>query len=174
MTPDPLPPDSGTRSPRFSHLDDAGAPHMVDVGNKPVTDRRARASGEIRVQPATLRLLRDQALPKGDAITVARIAGIMAAKRASDLIPLCHPLLLDDVQVDIGVDDALPGIRVLASVRTSGRTGAEMEALTAVSVTLLTLYDMLKSADKRMMITNIALEAKSGGRSGDLSSLDGI
>lgn len=161
-------------SRRLTHLDDAGAPHMVDVGNKPVTDRRARASGEIRVQPATLQLLRDQALPKGDAIAVARTAGIMAAKRTAELIPLCHPLLLDDVQVAVDVDENLPGIRVVGSVRTTGRTGAEMEALTAVSVTLLTLYDMLKSADKRMVITNIVLEAKSGGRAGDLSSLDGI
>lgn len=147
---------------------------MVDVGDKPVTDRRALATGAIRVQPATLQLVRDRALPKGDAVTVARTAGILAAKRTPELIPLCHALLLDDVRVDVALDDALPGLRVTTSVRTRGRTGAEMEALTATSVTLLTLYDMLKSADKAMMITDIVLEAKSGGHPGDKSSLAGI
>lgn len=140
---------------------------MVDVGDKGVTDRRAVASGELRMAGETLRLVRDRALPKGDAITVARTAGIMAAKRTAELIPLCHPLLLEDVRIDVTVEEALPGLRVTASVRTSGRTGAEMEALTAASVTLLTLYDMIKAADRRMVITNIVLDAKSGGSSGD-------
>lgn len=146
---------------------------MVDVGDKPVTDRRATASGEIRMERSTLALIRQNGLAKGDVLSVARVAGVMAAKRTAELIPLCHVLALDDVQVVIDADDSLPGLRVRVSVRTTGRTGAEMEALTATGVTLLTIYDMAKAVDRRMVIGNIVLEAKSGGRSGELSSLDG-
>lgn len=158
---------------RLSHVAADGAARMVDVGDKPVTVRRATASGDITMAPATVGLIRDDGLAKGDVLAVARVAGVMAAKRTADLIPLCHPLVLDDVRIDVELDESLPGVRVRTSVRTAGRTGAEMEALTATAVTLLTIYDMAKSADRRMVIGNIVLEAKSGGRAGDLSSLDG-
>ena len=155
--------------PALTHVDDAGAARMVDVGDKPVTDRRATASGTITMRPETLALIEGHAMKKGDVISVARIAGVMGAKRTADLIPLCHPLPLSDVQVAVTPDRALPGLRVTASARTEGRTGVEMEALTAVTVTLLTIYDMAKATDRGMVIGNIVLEAKSGGR----SSVDG-
>jgi cyclic pyranopterin phosphate synthase len=136
---------------------------MVDIGDKPVTDRRAEARGAIRMQPGTLEVVSRGEARKGDVLGVARVAGIMAAKRTSELIPLCHPLTLDDVRVEIEVERSLPGLRVTAAVRTTGRTGAEMEALTAVAVTLLTIYDMTKSVDREMVITDIVLTAKSGG-----------
>lgn len=170
-------PDPGTRrqpeAPGLTHVDPAGALRMVDVGDKAVTDRRASASGTIRMRPETLALIRANGLRKGDVVTVARIAGIMASKRAAELIPLCHPLPLDDVQVEIEPDESLPGLRVVVHVRTHGRTGAEMEALTAVSLALLTIYDMAKGADREMVIGEIVLEAKTGGVRGSFSRVDG-
>lgn len=157
--------------PTFTHLDDSGRAHMVDVGDKAVTRRRAVARGEVHMSPATARAIVDGALPKGDVLAVARIAGIQAAKRTSDLIPLCHPLMLTKVTVDLTVDDSR--VLIEATAETTGQTGVEMEALTACSVAALTLYDMCKSADKDMVIGNIALWNKSGGRSGDYTRVDG-
>lgn len=160
--------------PALSHVGADGALRMVDVGDKPVTDRRAVATGTIRMNAETLALVRRSGLAKGDVVAVARVAGIMAAKRTAELIPLCHPLQLDDIQVAIEPVEQPSGMRVTASVRTFGRTGAEMEALTAVSVALLTIYDMAKAADRNMVISDIVLTAKTGGRSHDSASLDGI
>jgi len=142
----------------FSHLDSQGAAKMVDVTGKPVQTRTAIAAGQILCHPKTIALLRKQALPKGDVLAVARIAGIQAAKKTSDLIPLCHPLPLDQVTVNFEVKD--DRIEILATARTSARTGVEMEALTAVSVAALTLYDMMKAADKEMCIGEIQLLQK--------------
>jgi cyclic pyranopterin phosphate synthase len=153
--------------PRLTHIDDAGAAHMVDVGDKAATSREATAAGSITMLPATLALIRDGLAKKGDVIATARIAGIMAAKRTHELIPLCHPLALTKVSVDITLDDALPGLVVTATCRVMGQTGVEMEALTAVSVACLTIYDMVKAADRGMVIGAIRLLAKSGGKSGD-------
>ncbi len=150
----------------LSHLDAEGRARMVDVSAKPVTDRWARATGFIRMQPATLAAIRANELAKGDALGVARIAGIMAAKRTAELIPLCHPLALTDITVDITVDEALPGLRVDATAKTAAQTGVEMEAIVAVSVTLVTVYDMAKAVDKSMVIGEIFLAEKVGGRSG--------
>ena len=150
----------------LSHVGPEGEARMVDVGAKPDTARAARAAGEIRMTSETLDAIRSNALAKGDVVAVARVAGVMAAKRTAELIPLCHPLPLTDVDVRIALDESLPGIRVEATARTVGKTGVEMEALTAVSVTLLTIYDMAKSLDKRMRIGSIRLLEKSGGRSG--------
>jgi cyclic pyranopterin phosphate synthase len=151
----------------LTHLDDAGRPRMVDVGEKPETARTATAEGAIRMSPAAFRLVEDQAVAKGDALGVAEIAGTMAAKRTAELIPLCHPLGLDHVEVRASLDDALPGVRVRGVVRSVGRTGVEMEALTAVAVALLTVYDMVKSADRGMEILSVRLLEKSGGTRGD-------
>ena len=151
--------------PTFSHLDAKGNAHMVDVGDKAVTRRRAVARGSITMAPATSSAIVAGTLPKGDVLTTARIAGIQAAKRTSDLIPLCHPLMLTSVSVDLTVSDGRVDIE--AVVETTGQTGVEMEALTACSVAALTLYDMCKSADKDMVIGELALWQKSGGRSGD-------
>ncbi len=140
---------------------------MVDVGAKPVTERLAVAEGEVRMLPETLKLIRENALEKGDALAVAQVAGIQAAKRTAELIPFCHPLPLDHLSVDFELDDNLPGIRIRATVRSTGKTGVEMEALTAVSVAALTIYDMAKSAEKGMHIENVRLVKKSGGKSGD-------
>ncbi|HYW50889.1 MAG TPA: cyclic pyranopterin monophosphate synthase MoaC [Gemmatimonadaceae bacterium] len=150
----------------LNHIDAAGLARMVDVSGKPDTDRVAVASGTIRMQPATLDLIRRQALPKGDLLTVARIAGIQGAKRTSDLIPLCHPLPLRGVEVALEVDVELPGIRAQARVRTIGPTGVEMEAMAAVSIALLTVYDMAKAVDREMILGDIRVESKDGGRSG--------
>jgi len=148
-----------------SHFDAEGRSRMVDVGSKPVTERMARASGRVRMSPATLQRIRGGSSAKGDVLEVARLAGIMAAKRTAELIPLCHPLPLDAVTVDFGFpDDATLAIE--AVVRVTARTGAEMEALTAVSVAALTVYDMCKSLDRAMTIDALRLEEKSGGRSG--------
>jgi cyclic pyranopterin phosphate synthase len=141
---------------------------MVDVGDKPVTERIAVAKGEVLMRKATFDLIRDGALKKGDALTVAQIAGITAAKRTSDLIPLCHPLPLSKVDVNLALDESLPGVVIIATVKTSGKTGVEMEALTAVSVAALTVYDMAKAAEKTMRIQNIRLVEKHGGQSGDV------
>lgn len=151
----------------LTHLDDAGRPRMVDVGEKPETARTATAEGAIRMSPEAFRLVADQALAKGDALRVAEIAGTMAAKRTAELIPLCHPLGLDHIDVQAVLDDALPGVRVRSVVGSIGRTGVEMEALTAVSVALLTVYDMVKSADRGMEIESVRLLQKSGGTRGD-------
>ena len=139
---------------------------MVDVSTKPPTSRLARAEGRIKMSADALRAIRDNALAKGDVLAVARIAGIQAAKRTAELIPLCHPLPLTDVQVRFAFDDALPGIRCEAEVRTVAATGVEMEAVTAVSIALLTVYDMAKSVDKAMQVDGVRLLEKSGGKSG--------
>ncbi|MCF1502727.1 cyclic pyranopterin monophosphate synthase MoaC [Afifella sp. H1R] len=151
----------------LTHLSDDGRAEMVDVGDKALTTRIAVASGSVRMAPETLRLIRDGDMKKGDVIATARIAGVMAAKRTSDLIPLCHPLALSKIAVDILPDEKLPGLRVRAMARVDAKTGVEMEALTAVSVACLTIYDMAKAVDRAMTIGDIRLEEKSGGASGD-------
>ncbi|MDO5528405.1 MAG: cyclic pyranopterin monophosphate synthase MoaC [Paracoccus sp. (in: a-proteobacteria)] len=153
----------------LTHFDEKGAAHMVDVSAKDATAREAVAEGCVVMSDETLALAIGGAA-KGDVIGVARLAGIMAAKRTADLIPLCHPLALSKVTLDLTADQALPGLRVRAAVRTTGPTGVEMEALTAVSVACLTVYDMLKAAEKGMRIEGIRLVAKSGGKSGDYSA----
>ncbi|MCK0208444.1 cyclic pyranopterin monophosphate synthase MoaC [Starkeya koreensis] len=155
-----------TDAPRLTHLDAAGAANMVDVADKAVTDRVAVAEGRVVMQAATLDLILSGNAKKGDVIGTARLAGIMAAKRTHELIPLCHALLLSKVAVEIEPDPALPGLIVRASVRTSGQTGVEMEALTAVTVACLTVYDMAKAVDRFMRIEAVRLVEKSGGRSG--------
>jgi cyclic pyranopterin phosphate synthase len=151
--------------PTFSHLDESGNAHMVNVGDKPNTKRRAVAACVVIMDTATSSAITSGSLPKGDVLGVARIAGIQAAKRTSELIPLCHPLMLSAVSVDLVVGNGR--VDITAVVETTGPTGVEMEALTACSVAALTLYDMCKSADKNMSITHLALHEKSGGRSGD-------
>ena len=141
---------------------------MVDVGGKPVTERLAIARGEVLMKMSTLELIRDKAVKKGDVLTVAQIAGISAAKRTSELIPLCHPLQITFIDVGLGLDDSLPGVTIIAQVKTTGKTGVEMEALTAVSVAALTIYDMVKAAEKTMKIQNIRLVEKHGGKSGSI------
>lgn len=153
---------------KLTHLDQQGRARMVDVGAKPETERVAVARGEVHMRRETLDLIRAGALKKGDVLTVAQIAGISAAKRTSDLIPLCHPLPLTQVDVDLALDDSLPGVVITATARTVGKTGVEMEALTAVSVAALTVYDMAKAAEKTMRIQNIRLVEKHGGQSGDV------
>ncbi|WP_370674585.1 cyclic pyranopterin monophosphate synthase MoaC [Pleomorphomonas sp. PLEO] len=150
----------------LSHLDDKGAAHMVDVGEKGITQRAATASGRVIMTAETLALIVDGRVPKGDVIATARLAGIMAAKKTADLIPLCHPLALSGVVLDLEPDPALPGIAISATVRCTGRTGVEMEALTAVSVACLTIYDMVKAVEKGVCIEAIRLVEKSGGKSG--------
>lgn len=155
-----------TKEERFSHLDAEGRARMVDVGGKPVTERMARAGGRITMSPETIRLLLDRGLPKGDVLSVARVAGIMAAKETSRLIPMCHPLNITHVEVDFNLDEEKSAIDIEATVRLSGRTGVEMEALTAVSVAALTIYDMCKAVDKGMEIGEIRLLEKRGGKAG--------
>lgn len=156
---------SSAEQHHLTHIDEAGAARMVDVAGKPVTARTARATGRVRVSPRVVALLRGEGVPKGDALAVARIAGIMGAKRTSELIPLCHPLALSGVGLDLTVaDDA---VEITATVRTSDRTGVEMEALTAVTVAALTVVDMVKAVDKAAVITDVRVEEKSGGKSGD-------
>lgn len=150
----------------LSHVGSDGEARMVDVGGKAETARRARASGHVRMEPGTLALIEGNQLAKGDVVSVARVAGIMAAKRTADLIPLCHPLPLTDVQVDVVVDRDLPGLRVSAEAATVGRTGVEMEAIVAVMVTLVTVYDMAKAQDRGMVISEIRLDHKTGGKTG--------
>jgi cyclic pyranopterin phosphate synthase len=154
-------------SDRLTHLDEHGHATMVDVGDKGITTRTAVAAGEVHMAPATLQAIRSDETPKGDVLAAARLAGIMAAKRTPDLIPLCHPLLLSKVAVDFAIDEAESKIAITATVRCQGQTGVEMEALTAVSVAALTLYDMAKALDKGMVIGNIRLLEKQGGKSGD-------
>ncbi len=152
-------------SERFTHLDESGAAHMVDVGGKEVTARTATATGRVDLSAECVALLRGAGVPKGDALAVARVAGIMGAKRTPDLVPLCHPIGLSGVTVDLVVDDG--GVAVTATARTADRTGVEMEALTCVTVAALTLVDMVKAVDKLTTITDVRVTAKSGGRSGD-------
>lgn len=152
----------------LSHIDESGQARMVDVGQKPDTERIAIAAGEVLMRPDTLALIRAGAIKKGDVLAVAQVAGVMAAKRTAELIPLCHPLPLTQVLVDFELDDSLPGVRIKATARTVGKTGVEMEALTAVSVAALTIYDMAKAAEKTMRLQNIRLLEKHGGRSGDV------
>ena len=150
---------------RLTHVDESGAARMVDVSEKDVTTRVATASGRVLVSAEVVALLRGEGVPKGDALAVARIAGIMGAKKTPDLIPLCHPLAVSGVKVDLAVaDDA---VEIAARVKTTDRTGVEMEALTAVSVAALTVVDMVKAVDKAAVITDIRVETKSGGKSGD-------
>jgi cyclic pyranopterin monophosphate synthase len=155
-------------SEQLTHLDEEGHVHMVDVGKKPDTVRLAVAKGEVRMLPETLALIREGTIKKGDVLTVAEIAGIMAAKRTSELIPLCHPLPLSQVQVELALDNDLPGIRITATANTVGKTGVEMEALVAVSIAALTIYDMAKAVEKTMCIQNVRLVEKHGGISGDV------
>jgi cyclic pyranopterin monophosphate synthase len=155
----------------LTHIDSAGEAHMVDVGDKAETSRSATAEGYVRMLPETLALIREGNAKKGDVIGTARLAGIMAAKKTSDLIPLCHPLMLTKVSVEITEDAALPGLRVTATAKLTGKTGVEMEALTAVSITCLTIYDMAKAVDKGMEIGGIRLLEKTGGKSGAYQAL---
>lgn len=150
----------------LTHVGGDGAARMVDVSAKGETERFARASGCVRMEAMTLEAIRANTLGKGDVLAVARIAGVMAAKRTAELVPLCHPVVLTDVQITLSFDDLLPGVRAEASVRSVGRTGVEMEAITAVSVTLITIYDMVKGVDRRVTISEILLVEKGGGRSG--------
>jgi cyclic pyranopterin phosphate synthase len=150
----------------LTHIGPDGEARMVDVSEKEVTDRFARAAGSIRMKPETLAAIRENAIGKGDVITVAKVAGVLAAKRTSELIPLCHSLPLTDVQLAIEPDPALPGLRCEATVKTTGKTGVEMEAITAVAVCLITIYDMAKAIDREMSILDISLLEKSGGRTG--------
>ena len=156
----------------LTHLDEQGNAKMVDVGDKDVTSREAVARGHVSIQAETLRLIKVGLMKKGDVLTIAQLAGIMGAKKTSELIPLCHPLPLDRVDVDLELDETESRINITATAKTTARTGVEMEALTAVSVAALTLYDMCKSVDRGMRIEGIRLVKKSGGRSGDINLED--
>lgn len=153
---------------KLTHLDESGRAHMVDVSQKADTRRVAIAKGEVLMGRETLALIRQGEMEKGDALAVAQVAGIMAAKRTSELIPLCHPLPLTDVELDLDLDEETSSIQITATVKTTAKTGVEMEALTAVSVAALTLYDMCKAIDRGMRLTNIRLVRKSGGKSGEI------
>lgn len=152
---------------KLSHLDEAGRARMVDVGDKPVTERTAEAEGTVRMSLEAFELVAANAVKKGDVLTVAEIAGTLAAKRTGELIPLCHPLGLDHVAVEASLDAGLPGVRVRATAKARGRTGVEMEALTAVAVACLTVYDMAKALDRGMVVDDVRLVAKTGGTRGD-------
>lgn len=152
---------------KLSHVDEQGRARMVDVGGKPVTARTASAEGRVRMSPAAYGLVAAHGVAKGDVLAVAELAGTMAAKRTGDLIPLCHPLGLDAVQVDARLDAELPGVRVVATASVTGRTGVEMEALTAVAVACLTVYDMVKAVDREMVVEGVRLLSKTGGTRGD-------
>ena len=156
---------TGEAADRLTHVDEHGAARMVDVSGKDVTARTATASGRVLVSPAVVALLRGEGVPKGDALGVARVAGIMGAKQTPSLIPLCHPLSVSGVTVDLAVHDE--HVEIVATVRTTDRTGVEMEALTAVSVAALTVVDMVKAVDKGAVITDVRVETKTGGKSGD-------
>lgn len=162
--------NSAMTTPKLTHLDESGHARMVDVSAKPETERTAVARGEVHMRKATFDLIRAGALKKGDVLTVAQLAGILGAKRTSDLIPLCHPLPLTNIAVDLALDEALPGVIITATAKTTGKTGVEMEALTAVAVAALTVYDMAKAAEKTMKIQNIRLLEKHGGQSGDVKN----
>ncbi|MEO8226633.1 MAG: cyclic pyranopterin monophosphate synthase MoaC [Gemmatimonadota bacterium] len=152
---------------KLSHLDEQGRARMVDVSAKPVSARTAVAEGSVRMSPAAYQLVEQQAVAKGDVLGVAEVAGTMAAKRTGELIPLCHPLGLDSVAVEARTDRALPGVHVTATAKVTGRTGVEMEALTAVAVACLTVYDMVKAIDREMYIEGVRLVSKTGGTRGD-------
>jgi len=158
----------GEKAPKLSHLDASGRARMVDVSAKPETEREAEAAGRVTMQPATLALIQSGGVPKGDVLAVAELAGVMAAKRTGELIPLCHPLPLSHVEVRATPDEATSGVELRAVVRTTGKTGVEMEALTAVSVAALTIYDMCKAADRGMRIEAVRLVRKRGGKSGEI------
>ena len=153
---------------KLSHMDDSGRPRMVDVGGKADTFRQAVTKGIVRMQPATLRLIKEGGTAKGDVLSVAQLAGTMAAKRTPDLIPLCHPILIDNVDIEFNPDEKNSTIEITATVKSSGKTGVEMEALTATAVAALTIYDMCKAVDRGMKIESIRLVKKSGGKSGDI------
>ena len=157
---------------RMSHIDDSGVAKVVDVSGKPPTIRVARARGTISMEHTTLQAIRANGLKKGDVLGVAKIAGIMAAKKTSEMIPLCHPISLSDIGVSFSLDESLPGVRVETHARATGQTGVEMEALTAAAVALLTIYDMAKAIDRGMTIGGIVLIEKSGGASGDWKRSD--
>lgn len=152
---------------KLSHVNEQGDAQMVDVGDKQQTERIAVAVGEIVMKPETLQMIREDKIKKGDVLTVAKVAGISAAKKTSEMIPLCHPLALNHISVEFEFDEELPGVRIKASVKTNGKTGVEMEALAAVSISALTIYDMAKAVEKTMKIQNIHLIEKRGGKSGD-------
>jgi cyclic pyranopterin phosphate synthase len=154
---------------KLTHMDDAGRPRMVDVTEKPDTIREAVAKGVVRMQAATFQLIKQGGTAKGDVLTVAQLAGIMAAKRTPDLIPLCHPILIGDVKVEFSPDEANSTIEITATASSTGKTGVEMEALTATAVAALTIYDMCKAVDRGMKIENIRLVRKSGGKSGTIN-----
>ena len=154
----------------FTHFDKDGKARMVDVSDKAETERVATARGSVLMQPATLALIKEGGVKKGDVLSIARLAGIMGAKRTPDLIPLCHPLALTSVQVDLALDEARNAVDITATCKLTGKTGVEMEALTAVSVAALTVYDMCKAVDKGMQIVDIRLTHKSGGKSGTFES----
>jgi cyclic pyranopterin phosphate synthase len=158
---------------KLTHLDESGAANMVDVSDKAVTARTAHAEGFVVMAPETVEIILRGDAKKGDVLGTARLAGIMAAKRTHDLIPLCHPLLLTKVSVDCALDESLPGVRVTSEVRVSGQTGVEMEALTAVSVACLTIYDMVKAVDRAMRIEGVRVLEKTGGRSGTYRAKSG-
>lgn len=153
---------------RLSHVDDLGRVRMVDIGDKPDAERVAVAKGEVSMRPETLRLIVEKGVPKGDVFAVAQVAGIMAAKRVPDLIPLCHPLLLTKIEVEFNIDEEASLIEIIATVHSRGKTGVEMEALAAVSVAALTIYDMAKAVERTIRIGNIRLVRKSGGKSGEI------
>lgn len=155
-------------SSELTHIDDQGQARMVDIGDKPDTYRVAVARGEIVMRTETLALIETDSIAKGDVLGVSRLAGVMGAKRTAELIPLCHPLPLNQVAVDFEIDHELPGVKITATAKTIGKTGVEMEALTAVSIAALTVYDMAKAAEKTMRIQNIRLVEKQGGRSGHI------
>lgn len=157
---------------KLTHIGEDGEARMVDVSEKDITDRTATATGSVLMAPETLRLIIDGSVKKGDVISVARLAGIMAAKRTSELIPLCHPLALNKVDVDLTCDPDRNAVDIVATCRVSGRTGVEMEALTAVSTAALTVYDMCKAVDREMCLTEIRLVHKSGGKSGEFRAAD--
>ena len=151
---------------RLTHLDEKGAAKMVDVSDKAVTERTAKASGRVAISAATLKLIKQGAMKKGDVLSVAKLAGIMAAKRTHELIPLCHPLALNKIDVDLKLRSRPPSVEITSTIKVSGKTGVEMEALTAVSVAALTIYDMCKAVDRDMAIGEMRLDYKAGGRSG--------
>ncbi len=153
---------------KLTHIDESGRAHMVDVGGKPDTERTAVARGEVILKPKTVELIRQGLMKKGDVLTVAQLAGIMGAKKTSELIPLTHPIPIHQIEVDLELDDSLPGVSISASLKTTGKTGIEMEALTAVAVAALTVYDMVKAVEKTARIQNIRLVEKHGGLSGDV------
>jgi cyclic pyranopterin phosphate synthase len=155
-------------STKLSHIDDRGHARMVDISEKPDTSRIAIAKGEVVMRSETLELIESGSMGKGDVLSVAQVAGVMAAKRTADLIPLCHPLPLNQISVEFELDEQLPGIKIVACAKTMGKTGVEMEALTAVAVSALTIYDMAKAVEKTMLIQNIRLVEKRGGQSGDV------